>query len=115
MLYLLEEFQRHALSFADELLQALEHDDWSTAQRMVHSLKGSSGTLGMDALSQHAAALELRIKAGAGAESISALRMAAQDLHDDIKRTVHGALEACRNITATPAEPTSGSLSAPLP
>ncbi|PTS85016.1 hypothetical protein DBR00_04255 [Pseudomonas sp. HMWF032] len=115
MLYLLEEFQRHALSFADELLQALDHDDWSTAQRMVHSLKGSSGTLGMDALSQHAAALELRIKAGAGVESISALRMAAQDLHDDIKRTVHAALEACRNITATPAEPASESLSAPLP
>ena len=115
MLYLLEEFQRHALSFADELLQALDHDDWSTAQRMVHSLKGSSGTLGMDALSQRAAALELRIKAGAGAESISALRMAAQDLHDDIKRTVHGALEACRNITAPPAESASESLSAPLP
>jgi len=74
---------------------------------MVHSLKGSSGTLGMDALSQHAAALELRIKAGVGAEPSNALRIAAQDLHDDIKRTVQGALETCRNITATPAEPAS--------
>ena len=101
MLHLLEEFQRHALSFADELLQALDHDDWSTAQRMVHSLKGSSGTLGMDALSQQAAALEVRIKAGADAEPLAELQVAAQALHDALAQTVSGALQACREQTVS--------------
>ena len=103
MLHLLEEFQRHALNFADELLQALNHDDWSTARRMVHSLKGSSGTLGMDALSLQAAALEIRIKAGAGNEPGVDLQAAAQALHDTLERTASDALQACREHTETSA------------
>ena len=98
MLFLLEEFQRHSLGFADKLVQALQDDDWSTAQRMVHSLKGSSGTLGMDALSQHAAAFELRLKAGADAEPQTDINAAAYALHADIDQTIKGALQVCRAL-----------------
>ena len=51
---LLQEFARQAGSMADEICAAIDSADWPTAHRMAHSLKGSSGTLGMDALSQQA-------------------------------------------------------------
>lgn len=95
-LFLLEEFQRHALDFAEQLLKALQEDDWSSAQRMVHSIKGSSGTLGMDALSQQAAALERRIKMGPGAEPLAELQAAAKAFHSDLALTAAAALEICR-------------------
>jgi PAS domain S-box-containing protein len=95
-LFLLEEFQRHALDFAEQLLKALQDDDWSSAQRMVHSIKGSSGTLGMDALSQQAAALERRIKMGPGAEPLAELQAAAKAFHSDLALTAAAALEICR-------------------
>lgn len=103
LLHLLEEFQRHTLDFADELLKALDHDDWNTAQRMVHSLKGSSGTLGMDALGLQAAALEVRIKAAPGGEPLAELRAAAQALHEFLEHTINGALQACRESAETRA------------
>lgn len=95
-LFFLEEFQRSALDFAEQLLQALQDDDWSTAQRMVHSIKGSSGTLGMDALSQQTAALERRIQAGPGAEPLAELHAAAKAFHGNLAQTVAAALAACR-------------------
>jgi two-component system sensor histidine kinase/response regulator len=37
---------------------ALDHDDWETTQRLAHSLKGVSGSIGAHALAERAAALE---------------------------------------------------------
>jgi two-component system sensor histidine kinase/response regulator len=96
MLELLQAFAEQASSFAEELCQALAQADLVTAQRMVHSLKGSSGTLGMDALSAEAAALEQRLKVQPVVEPLSALQAAAHTLQQSIHSTSHAAIACCR-------------------
>ena len=96
MLNLLQAFTEQASSFAEELCQALEQADLVTAQRMVHSLKGSSGTLGMDVLSAEAAALEQRLKVQPPEEPLSALQAAAHALQQSIQSTSQAAIACCR-------------------
>ncbi|MDD2915190.1 MAG: response regulator [Gallionella sp.] len=45
-----------------EILQALEGNDWDTAQRIAHTLKGVSGNIGATALQQLAEKLEAAIR-----------------------------------------------------
>jgi two-component system sensor histidine kinase/response regulator len=97
MLTLLQVFAEQATTFADELCEALSQQDLVTAQRMVHSLKGSSGTLGMDALSAEAAALEQRLKVQPPVEPLAALQAAAQTLQQSIHNTSQAAIACCRN------------------
>lgn len=96
MLDLLQAFAEQASSFAEELCQALAQADLITAQRMVHSLKGSSGTLGMDALSAEAAALEQRLKVQPAEEPLSTLQAAAHALQQSIQSTSQAAIACCR-------------------
>jgi two-component system, sensor histidine kinase and response regulator len=96
MLDLLHAFAEQAASFAEELCQALDQADLTTAQRMVHSLKGSSGTLGMDALSAEAAALEQRLKVQPPVEPLATLQAAAQALQLSIHDTSQAAIADCR-------------------
>ena len=96
MLDLLQAFAEQASSFAEELCQALEQADLVTAQRMVHSLKGSSGTLGMDVLSAEAAALEQRLKVQPAEEPLSTLQAAAHALQQSIQSTSQAAIACCR-------------------
>jgi two-component system, sensor histidine kinase and response regulator len=96
MLELLHTFAEQASSFADELCQALSQQDLVTAQRMVHSLKGSSGTLGMHALSEAAASLEQRLKVQPSVEPLAALQAGAQALQQQIHRTGQAAIACCR-------------------
>jgi two-component system sensor histidine kinase/response regulator len=42
----------------ERLRQALAIDDWETAERLAHNVKGVSGTVGATEVPQHAAALE---------------------------------------------------------
>ncbi len=60
----LEKFQRQQQGFVAALQQALQQQDLSTAQRLVHTLKGVSGTLGMQALQQLAKQFEQSLKQG---------------------------------------------------
>ncbi|MBP8184619.1 MAG: response regulator [Pseudomonas sp.] len=100
MLELLQTFAEQAASFAEQLCQALQQPDLLTAQRMVHSLKGSAGTLGMDALSHEAAALEQRLKAQADLEPLSELQAAAHALQQNIHHTSQAAIACCREHAA---------------
>ncbi len=92
---LLQEFARQAGSMADQLCAAIESADWPTAHRMAHSLKGSSGTLGMDALSQQAAALEQQLKHDPAQLPPEPLREAAQQLRAGVAQHSQAALACC--------------------
>jgi two-component system sensor histidine kinase/response regulator len=46
-----------------EILKALESNDWDTAERFAHTLKGVSGNIGATGLQQLAEKLEVAIKA----------------------------------------------------
>ena len=46
----------------DEIRRALEGDDWATAERLAHTMKGIAGTLGAIALQTIAGGLELAIR-----------------------------------------------------
>lgn len=92
---LLQEFARQAGSMADQLCTAIESADWPTAHRMAHSLKGSSGTLGMDALSQQAAALEQQLKHDPAQLPPEPLREAALQLRAGVAQHSQAALACC--------------------
>ncbi len=48
-------FQEH---MSETMRLALDADDWNTAQRQAHTLKGVAGSIGADSLTEEAAALE---------------------------------------------------------
>ena len=96
---LLQEFARQAGSMADEMCAAIDSADWPTAHRMAHSLKGSSGTLGMDALSQQAAALEQQLKHDPAQLPIELLRETAQQLRAGVEQHSQAALACCQAQT----------------
>ena len=79
-----------------KLCEAINTGDWSTAHRMAHSLKGSSGTLGMDELSQQAAALEQQLKYDPAELPIEPLREAAQQLRVGVAQHSQAALACCQ-------------------
>lgn len=103
MLDLLQAFAEQAASFAEQLCHALEQPDLPTAQRVVHSLKGSAGTLGMEALSREVAALEQRLTAQPAIEPLSALQAAAHALQQSIHHTSQAAIACCRARAAESA------------
>ena len=98
MLNLLRTFAEQTASLADEFCQALNQQDLVTAQRLLHSLKGSSGTLGMHALSAEAAALEQRLQAAPQVEPLLDLQPAAHALQQSINRTCQAALARCLSV-----------------
>jgi two-component system, sensor histidine kinase and response regulator len=62
---LLGKFVAGQATFADDVAKALAAGDYPTAERLAHTLKGVSGTIGATDLQQHAQALEAAIKAPA--------------------------------------------------
>lgn len=62
---LLRKFTSGQRSFSNQVADALAQGDRATAERLAHTLKGVSGTIGATALQQHAQALEAAIKAPA--------------------------------------------------
>jgi HPt (histidine-containing phosphotransfer) domain-containing protein len=59
-------------SVAAEILKALEDNIWDTAERLAHTLKGVSGTIGATGLQQLAEKLETAIKERRPREEIDA-------------------------------------------
>jgi len=91
---LLRRFAQQQAGATQEIRKSLSMGDAATAERIAHSLKGASGTLGAAALSEAAAKTEAAIKHGHGIDaSLSALAA-----------VLIGTVEAIR--TALP-EPTS--------
>ncbi|PTY38412.1 hypothetical protein BGP77_11920 [Saccharospirillum sp. MSK14-1] len=62
VLHLLLGFARNYQDFSKQLNQAAEADDVQTVKRMLHTIKGTSGSLGLLQLSEAAQSLEQRVK-----------------------------------------------------
>ena len=62
-LLMLRKFVAGQKSATAEILKALEVDDWTTAERLAHTLKGVSGNIGATGLQQLAEKIETAIKA----------------------------------------------------
>jgi PAS domain S-box-containing protein len=60
---MLRKFSAGQKSVTAEICMALEGNDWNTAERLAHTLKGVSGTIGATALQHLAEKLEAAIKA----------------------------------------------------
>jgi len=56
---LVDDFQRIAAEGIDHVSAAAENHEWNNLKREVHALKGSSKTLGLEALSQRCSTIEL--------------------------------------------------------
>jgi two-component system, sensor histidine kinase and response regulator len=67
---LLRKFVDSHGGFADDMAQAMARDDWATAERLAHTLKGVAGTVGATALQEQAQSLEAVIKAVASTDII---------------------------------------------
>ena len=61
-LSMLRKFIAGQKSAASEILQTLEGNDWDTAERLAHTLKGNSGNIGAIGLQQLAEELETAIR-----------------------------------------------------
>jgi HPt (histidine-containing phosphotransfer) domain-containing protein len=61
-LSMLRKFVAGQKSATAEILKALESDDWGTAERLAHTLKGVSGNIGATGLQQLAEKIETAIK-----------------------------------------------------
>ncbi|MBF0260990.1 MAG: response regulator, partial [Magnetococcales bacterium] len=57
---------------------ALDADDWTTAEREAHTLKGSSGNIGATGLQEQSAGVEAAIRTHAEREAIEALLVAIE-------------------------------------
>jgi two-component system sensor histidine kinase/response regulator len=67
-----------------EILKALEGDDWDTAERLVHTLKGVSGYIGATGLQQLAEKIEAAIKGRCSREELDGLLNALKNLLKNI-------------------------------
>ncbi|HWR31584.1 MAG TPA: response regulator [Negativicutes bacterium] len=59
---MLRKFAMGQKSAAAEILKALESNDWDTAQRIAHTLKGGSGSIGATGVQQLAEQVEVAIR-----------------------------------------------------
>ncbi len=71
-LSILRKFITGQKSAAAEIRKALEGNDWDTAERLAHTLRGVSGTIGATGLQQSAGRLETAIKQRRPREAVDA-------------------------------------------
>ncbi|RKX84399.1 MAG: hybrid sensor histidine kinase/response regulator [Spirochaetes bacterium] len=57
-LSILEKFNTNNQNFVTEIKTTLENDDFETAQRLIHTLKGVSGNIGAESLHEHTKLVE---------------------------------------------------------
>ena len=74
----LDDFELETEHQLETCAKALKNNDYATIQRQLHTLKGSSGTLGAEKIAQHAHHLESLIKR----EDYSALEQKLGELND---------------------------------
>jgi HPt (histidine-containing phosphotransfer) domain-containing protein len=70
---MLRKFIAGQKSATGQILAALEGNDWDTAERLAHTMKGASGTIGATALQHLAEKLEAAIKASQPREVVDGL------------------------------------------
>lgn len=59
---LVRDFLEDSRRMLEDLVNRITHQEWAIAERLAHTLKGTSGTFGAVGLSQHMAALEAAIR-----------------------------------------------------
>ena len=67
---MLNRFVEHHAGVAEKVSEAVKAGDMETAKRIVHTLKGTSATLGLVRVNQVVVSLEMLLKAPAGLEAI---------------------------------------------
>jgi two-component system, sensor histidine kinase and response regulator len=70
---LVEKFRRGQAQAPEEIREALDRGDHTTAERLAHTLRGTSGNIGATTVQAAAAELELAIRKGAARPEIDAL------------------------------------------
>ena len=89
------------------MCMALDKDDWQTAQRHAHSLKGVAASVGADDLSQSAAALEEKLANRAPREEIDygidELEVQLAELTAAVRRSLPAVTPPARPVTNMPA------------
>jgi HPt (histidine-containing phosphotransfer) domain-containing protein len=89
------------------MCMALDKDDWQTAQRHAHSLKGVAASVGADDLSQSAAALEEKLANRAPRDEvdagIGALEVQLAELTAAVRRSLPAVAPPDRPVTNMPA------------
>ncbi|HAJ27909.1 MAG TPA: hypothetical protein DCG53_11825, partial [Syntrophus sp. (in: bacteria)] len=89
-LSMLHKFVAGQKSVVGEIRKALEGNFWDTAERLAHTLKGVSGTIGAARLQQLAERLEVAIRERSPREEIDAsldeLKMALADLISQLEQ-----------------------------
>jgi HPt (histidine-containing phosphotransfer) domain-containing protein len=80
-LELLHKYAEHHAGAATEIRQALAAGELSTAQRLAHTQKGVAGTLGLSAIRAAAAELDQAIRRGENGERLASLAASLADIH----------------------------------
>lgn len=90
---LLSKFTLNQQNFVSDLHKTIIENDWDSAERLVHSLKGIAGTIGAERLQQHCAHLEIEcrdhsIKSASITEAESELKAIFSLLHPFIAKKI---------------------------
>ncbi len=88
-----------------KILEALDGNDWSGAERFAHTLKGVSGNIGATGLQQLAEKLESSIKENSSREKLDALLEQVKKPLDDLIRQLEQTLPEERSNTPVSIDP----------
>ncbi len=110
---LLDGFVTYQADTASNLREALENKDYEAAERMAHTIKGLSASLGENRLSALCANLEARFRAGVNEENLNAIIIETDAVGMAIERTVRTirnlrAASSGSTDSATPASTNNG-------
>ena len=88
-----------------KILEALDGNDWSSAERFAHTLKGVSGNIGATELQQLAEKLESSIKENSSREKLDALLEQVKKPLDELIRQLEQTLPEERSNTPVSIDP----------
>jgi len=93
--HILSGFMRHNKDTIRDMRDACEREDRELIRQMAHSLKGSSGNIGANALKERASELEKESMGPCGKETVA-------QLVDNVESALNLLLESLRSFTETP-------------
>ncbi len=88
-----------------QVSSALDADDWQLAERLAHTLKGTAGNIGANAIQEAAAKLEAAIAAHTDRAKIDALLADLNRPLDETIAALRAALPAEASVNAAAADP----------
>ena len=91
-LKLLASFVRGQRATATEIDRKIADQDWKTAERLVHTLKGAAGSIGATELQERAGWVESAVRAKTSQEQLQALLQPMGDSLEQLVAALEGAL-----------------------